>query len=69
MPLKIRFRPASKRPDLTAAQILAWADQFEVRFGRWPMKTDGRRGLSAGSSLPKVVAGCRANEPAGVAPS
>lgn len=46
MPLKIRFRPAPKRPDLTTDQILAWADQFEVRFGRWPMKTDGRRGLT-----------------------
>lgn len=43
---KLRFRPAPKRPDLTADQILAWADRYEVRFGRWPMKTDGRRGLT-----------------------
>lgn len=41
-----RFRPAPHRPDLTPDQILAWADRFEARFGRWPMKTDGRRGLT-----------------------
>lgn len=43
---KLRFRPAPKGPDLTAEQILAWVDQYEARFGRWPMKTDGRRGLT-----------------------
>jgi hypothetical protein len=42
---KLRFRPDPKRPDLTAEQILDWANRFEARFGRWPMKTDGRRGL------------------------
>jgi hypothetical protein len=46
MPLKIRFRPAPKRPDLTPDEMLAWADRFEARFGRWPKKTDGRRGLT-----------------------
>jgi hypothetical protein len=39
-------RPAPQRPDLTAEQILDWADRFEARFGRWPTKTDGRRGLT-----------------------
>jgi hypothetical protein len=33
------------RPDLTADQILAWADAFLARTGRWPTRKDGRRGL------------------------
>lgn len=41
MPLKIRFRPAPKRPDLTADQILAWADAHHTRTGEWTTRRAG----------------------------
>ncbi len=41
----LHFRPAPRPPDLTVDQILNWADEFLVRFGRWPTRKDGQRGL------------------------
>ena len=41
----LHFRPARKRPDLTVALILGWADAFRARVGRWPTRTDGRVAL------------------------
>lgn len=63
-------------PPLTEDQILAWADAYHERHGKWPTQTsgriieapgetwngvdrslvDGRRGLSGGSSLPRLLA-------------
>jgi hypothetical protein len=40
----VRFRPQT-RPDLTAEQILEWCDAYRARFGRWPTRRDGTRGL------------------------
>ena len=37
---KRRKRPVPRR-ELTAAQILDWADEFRARIGRWPKRTDG----------------------------
>lgn len=37
-PKRLRAR---KRPDLSIRQILAWADAFHARTGRWPSKTAG----------------------------
>jgi hypothetical protein len=36
-------RPSRRapRPPLTAARVLAWADDFRARTGRWPKTTDG----------------------------
>jgi len=34
-------RPSRRRP-LTAALVLAWADDCHARTGRWPITTDGR---------------------------
>jgi len=31
-----------QRPELTVAQILAWADLYYSRMGRWPKKNSGR---------------------------
>jgi hypothetical protein len=53
---------AYKPPDLTIDQILAWADEFFERVGRWPMKTDGKRCLAdtTWSALNAgLVFGCR----------
>ena len=41
MPTPRRLR-RTRRPPLTAAQVLAWADDFHSRAGRWPKTTDGR---------------------------
>jgi hypothetical protein len=41
----LSFRPAPARPALTITQILAWADAFHERFGRYPTRTDRNRGL------------------------
>jgi hypothetical protein len=41
MPRK-RRRPAYRKPDLTVAQILAWADDHKRRTGRWPNHASGR---------------------------
>lgn len=38
-PKRLRGRP---RPVLTIGQVLAWADAFRVKHGRWPRATDGR---------------------------
>lgn len=38
---KLPLRPRAKRPDLTAADLLAWADAFRERHGRWPTRKDG----------------------------
>jgi hypothetical protein len=39
--LFIAERGPNYRPDLTIAQILAWASAFHARTGRWPRQTDG----------------------------
>jgi hypothetical protein len=35
-------RIAACKPDLTVAQILAWADDHKRRMGRWPRHSSGR---------------------------
>lgn len=46
-PKRLRGR---KPPDLTAAQILAWADEHHQRTGKWPMTNSGRiRPAAAGT--------------------
>src|SRR5687768_3016863 len=78
-----RSRPKRLRgrrpPDLTIAQILAWADEHHERTGTWPTRESGRvrqsaldrwktidgalrtgaRGLTGGSSLPRLLAAKR----------
>ncbi len=41
MPRK-RRRPPYRKPRLTVAQILAWADHYKRRIGRWPTHSSGR---------------------------
>ncbi len=41
MPRK-RRRPTYRKPHLTVAQILAWADDYKRRIGRWPTHSSGR---------------------------
>ena len=41
----LHFRPAPRRPDLTVAVILEWADAFRARTGKWPTRRDGRVAL------------------------
>jgi hypothetical protein len=36
------YRPSGRRPPLKIADILAWADEFYARVGRWPSFTDGK---------------------------
>ncbi|MBN9517865.1 hypothetical protein J0H58_04975 [bacterium] len=36
------IRPRAKKPDLRSADILAWADAYHRRHGRWPYITAGR---------------------------
>jgi hypothetical protein len=33
---------AQRRPPLTVEQILAWADAYHERMGRWPTPASGR---------------------------
>jgi hypothetical protein len=40
MPRQPHFRPQVK-PPLSVAKVLAWADQFRARHGRWPTQDDG----------------------------
>jgi hypothetical protein len=56
---KPRFRPAPKRPDLTAYQILDRADLIEAWSGGWPIKAEGRRGLA--DTTWSLVAPCLKN--------
>lgn len=37
------------RPPLSVDQILAWADAFQERYGRWPHREDGTTGLPDGN--------------------
>ncbi|MDY3563380.1 hypothetical protein R5W23_004883 [Gemmata sp. JC673] len=55
----LRFRPAPPRPDLTAPVILAWADAFHARTGRWPSRTDGTADLP--DTTWSAVDGCLKN--------
>ena len=41
MPRK-RRRPSYRKPHLTVTQILAWADDYKRRIGRWPTHFSGR---------------------------
>jgi len=41
MPRK-RRRPTYRKPPLTVAQVLKWADDFKRRRGRWPHTDSGR---------------------------
>lgn len=36
------IRPRARKPDLRAADILAWADDHHRRHGRWPYIKAGR---------------------------
>jgi hypothetical protein len=44
MTTRLRFRAAPRR-ELTAEQILTWADLFKAQNGRWPRWDDGTVGL------------------------
>ena len=39
---RLRNRRSGRRPEIAVSQILAWADIFHERVGRWPHKVDGR---------------------------
>src|SRR3989441_5940351 len=39
---RLRNRRSGRRPEIAVSQILAWADTFHERVGRWPHKVDGR---------------------------
>lgn len=39
---KFPIRPRAKKPDLRAGDILAWADAYQRRHGRWPFILAGR---------------------------
>src|SRR6516162_6919172 len=69
-----RRRRRRSRPQITAAQILAWADAHHRRTGRWPVTAGplgltwraldnalrlGFRGLEGGSSLAQLLAAYR----------
>lgn len=60
---KPRRRRAARRPELSVSQILAWADEFQGRVGRWPLKKDGRIAGGIGDTWSAVngalVAGLR----------
>jgi hypothetical protein len=43
-------------PRLTASMILAWADAFRVRTGRWPRKSDGAIAESKGDDWAAIDA-------------
>jgi hypothetical protein len=61
----LKFRPGPRRRDLTIDQILAWADAFQKRFGRWPAKRDKQLGLpdTTWSAIDTCLAsGCRGLE-------
>jgi hypothetical protein len=47
-------RNALRPPDLTIPQILAWADAFHERNGRWPKSTDGAIPEAPGESWHSV---------------
>jgi len=42
MPRKRRKQPSYRKPELTISQILAWADGYKRRIGRWPNHLSGR---------------------------
>ena len=37
-----RRQPRCRKPPLTVRLIVAWADEFKRRRGRWPRHSDGR---------------------------
>lgn len=58
------WRKSRRKSPLTAAQILAWADEFHERKGRWPQQGDGRISATLGDETWKAVdsalhVGCR----------
>lgn len=42
VPRKRRRILRYRKPDLTIARILAWADDYKRRIGRWPNHSSGR---------------------------
>lgn len=52
-------RPAFRAPELTVAQILAWADEFHERTGRWPRRDHSKIPGSIGETWRKVDAALR----------
>jgi hypothetical protein len=47
---KPRKRRVAPKPELTVARILAWADEFHGRVGRWPNADSGRIARSLGET-------------------
>jgi hypothetical protein len=41
MPRKKKRRPALRKPALTVARVLAWADHHHARTGQWPIRASG----------------------------
>jgi hypothetical protein len=54
-----RKRPGTGKPKLAVAQILAWADFFHTRTGRWPRERDGVVAGSLGETWRRVDSALR----------
>lgn len=58
-----RDASAMRAPELCISQILAYADAFYQRVGRWPKRTDGRIPGALGDTWARInnalMAGCR----------